>query len=68
LQRGLLGGQTKSLHNTFVAHGSTAEAQSALYVALDQEYISRESFDKLYKQYMEVSRMISGLIKYLRRT
>jgi four helix bundle protein len=49
----------------FVAHGSTAEVQSALYVAMDQQYVSKESFDKLYSDCAEISRMISGLIKYL---
>lgn len=50
----------------FVAHGSVAEVQSALYVAMDQKYITRETFDKLYSDCTEISRMISGLIKYLR--
>ncbi len=52
----------------FVAHGSTAEVQSALYIALDQKYITQEAFDKLYSDCAEISRMISGLIKYLRST
>ena len=30
------------------AHGSTAEVQSALYVALDQKYISQAQFNHLY--------------------
>ncbi len=49
----------------FIAHGSVAEVQSALCIALDQKYISRESFEKLYSHCSEVPRMISGLIKYL---
>jgi len=50
----------------FHAHGSVAEVQSALYVAVDQEYITKKSFGELYSSCAEVSRMISGLIKYLR--
>lgn len=52
----------------FVAHGSIAEIQSALYVAMDQNYVSREQFRVLYDQCNEISKMISGLIKYLRKT
>jgi four helix bundle protein len=52
----------------FIAHGSVAEVQSALYVALDQNYISESSFILLYEKCAEVSRILSGLIKYLRRS
>ena len=50
----------------FTAHGSVAEVQSGLYIALDQNYISEAPFGKLYEKCTEISRMISGLIKYLR--
>jgi four helix bundle protein len=33
-----------------VAHGSVAEVQSALYVALDQAYVSQTQFVSLYKR------------------
>lgn len=39
--------------------------QSQSYVALDQEYISREDFEKIYNQAEIVSKMDSGFIKYL---
>jgi len=52
----------------FVAHGSVAEVQSALYVALDQHYVSTDAFSILYKQCTEISQMLTGLIKYLRST
>ena len=50
----------------FHAHGSVAEIQSGLYVALDLQYISQETFNDLYQRCEEVSKMISGLIRYLR--
>lgn len=50
----------------FIAHGSVAEVQSALYIALDQQYVTKELFQELYDECLEISRMISGLIKYLR--
>ncbi len=50
----------------FVAHGSVAEVQSALYVAFDQHYIEQSCFNELYNDCLEISKMLSGLIKYLR--
>lgn len=50
----------------FVAMASAAEVQSHLYVALDQSYLSKEAFESLYAQAAKASRIISGLIKYLR--
>ena len=47
----------------FIAKSSAAEVQSQLYVALDQQYISRERFDGIYQQAKTVSRLISGFIK-----
>lgn len=50
----------------FIAMSSSAEVQSHLYVAIDLRYLSQESFDALYLQAGKTSRIISGLIKYLR--
>jgi len=50
----------------FIAISSAAEVQSHLYVAVDQKYVSKEIFVSLYKQADKTSRIISGLIKYLR--
>ncbi len=49
-----------------IAHGSAAEVQSALYVALDQNYITQQQFEKLYKMTDETSKMIMGFSSYLR--
>ena len=49
-----------------IAHGSAAEVQAALYVALDQQYITEEQFEQLYKMSGETSRMIMGFSKYLK--
>jgi len=50
-----------------IAHGSAAEVQSALYVALDQNYINQQQFEKLYKMTDETSKMIMGFSSYLRK-
>ena len=49
----------------FVSKSSAAEVQSQLYVALDQEYITQEDFQKIYNQAEIVSKMNSAFIKYL---
>ena len=50
----------------FISKGSTAEVQSQLYTALDQGYISREEFDKMYEQMDVVAKQISRFIAYLK--
>jgi len=50
----------------FIAMSSASEVQSHLYIALDQKYISQEGFTSIYEQADKTSRIISGLIKYLR--
>lgn len=49
-----------------IAHGSAAELQSHLYIALDQRYISENEFSDMYNEVDEVSRMIQGFSSYLR--
>jgi four helix bundle protein len=48
------------------AKGSCGEARSQLYAALDEEYLTRDEFDELHRRCEEVSRMISGFMKYLK--
>jgi four helix bundle protein len=50
----------------FISVSSAGELQSHMYVAQDQGYISQELFDKIYSQTDKTSRLISGLITYLR--
>jgi four helix bundle protein len=48
-----------------MAHGSAAEVQCHLYVALDQNYISQEEFRGAYDMVEVVSKMIQGFMNYL---
>lgn len=47
------------------AHGSVAEIQAALYLSLDQRYIDRQQFDRLYSLTMETSVLIKAFQRYL---
>ena len=51
-----------------MAHGSVAEVQSHLYVALDLEYITPVTFDKLNALLDEISRMTLVLAQHLRKS
>lgn len=48
-----------------IALGSSREAQSHLYVALDQAYVDRAEFDQAYRQAEIVAALVSGAIKNL---
>jgi four helix bundle protein len=48
------------------AKGSAAEVRCQLYVALDQSYINDSEFSELSDLSSETSRMIAGLLNYLR--
>lgn len=50
----------------FIAMSSSAEVQSHLYIAVDQGYLSKDTFESIYEQANKTARIISGLIKYLR--
>ena len=49
----------------FISKSSASEVQSIFYVAIDQEYISQELFQGVYDRAELVSKLDSGLIKYL---
>ena len=50
----------------FIAKSSAAEVQSQLYVTLDQKYVQQSTFERIYSQAEEVSKITSGFIKYLK--
>ena len=52
----------------FIAKGSTAEVQSQLYTALDQDYIPQGEFDTIYGQIEVVAKQLSRFITYLKES
>lgn len=56
----------KELRNfLFIAKGSCAEVRSMLYLAAELEYINKKEFDNYYSLTVEISKILSGLIKTL---
>ena len=49
----------------FIAKGSVGEVRSMLYLAKDLDKISEENFKILYDKTLEISKLLSGLIKTL---
>ena len=61
-------GNREFRHFLSIAKASAGEIRSQLYIALDQGYITPERFSHLSDLATRTSRMISGLMGYLRRS
>jgi four helix bundle protein len=62
------GGNQEFIQFLATAKGSSGEVRSQLYVALDQGYITRQQFDEMYKDAESISKMVGGLMNYLRKS
>ncbi|MFH1731345.1 MAG: four helix bundle protein [Planctomycetota bacterium] len=51
-----------------IAKGSAGEVRSHLYVAADQSYLTKDDVEKLSRIVKDVSRIISGLMTYLKKS
>ena len=61
-------GDREFLQFVSIAKGSTGEVRAHLYVALDAGYIDQETFARLFDMATQISRMLAGLMKYLRNS
>lgn len=52
----------------YIAKASAGEVRSQIYVAFDINYITEQEFKDLKMKVKEVSKLISGLLKYLQST
>lgn len=52
-------------HFLYISKGSIAEVRSMLYLAISLNYIDQNNFDALTQESLEISRLLSGLIKKL---
>lgn len=55
-------------HFLNIALGSVAETKSHMYLALDLDYVTEETFSDIYEKLDEIGKMIFGLISHLRAT
>lgn len=52
----------------YIAKASAGEFRSQLYLASDLKYISNDEFNNLNNKINDVSKLLSGFIKYLKGT
>jgi four helix bundle protein len=62
------GGDKEFIQFLAMAKGSCGEIRSQLYTALDENYLRQTEFEELSRLSADVSRLISGMIAYLRRS
>lgn len=58
-------GDKEFRHFLFIAKGSCGEVRSMLYLANDLNYTLGVNFTELFNQTLEISKLLSGLIKTL---
>ncbi|MBY0486443.1 MAG: four helix bundle protein [Flavobacteriaceae bacterium] len=49
----------------YVAKASAGEVRSQIYLAFDLQYITKLEFEELLESVTEISKLLSGFIKYL---
>jgi four helix bundle protein len=49
----------------YIAKGSSGEVRSMLYIGKEMNYLTNEEFEKMFNLSIEISKILSGLIKTL---
>ncbi len=61
-------GKKEFIQYLSIAKGSSGEFRSQLYRVFSNEYIDKNNFDILYNESINISRMLKGLIDYLKQS
>jgi len=61
-------GNKEFKHFLTISLGSNSELKSQIYRAFDRSYIDQSSFDQLILRNENISKMITGFMKYLSKT
>ncbi len=61
-------GNKEFLQFLSIAKGSCGEVRSQLYIAGDQQYLDKQTFDEIMRLLIETSKTISELMKYLQQS
>jgi len=61
------GTKTELINYFFIAKASASETQSHLYVALDQNYITNQEFEKAYSLAEEIQKLIQTFIDKVKK-
>jgi four helix bundle protein len=60
------GGNKEFIQFLYISKGSAGELKSQLYRAMDRGYINKANFEQAYECTSEISKLITGFIKYLK--
>ena len=62
------GGDKEFIQFLYVAKGSCGELRTQLYVAHDVGYLTQQDWSQLNDQCQRISKMLNGLINYLKKS
>ncbi len=62
------GGNKEFIQFLFIAKGSAGETRTQCYRMLDRRYITQDEFEHLTSELLSTSKMIMGLITYLKHS